>query len=210
MRDFIAFALLSALAVQMLFSAPSASGPKGQTYIAVNVSQELRNSAAEGFNFSYSYFQENSSAECVLARISACNNGIPSQFVCIGYQYYQYYQQQRQNISQSRACPMYIILGEISCAVQEGYCVVTDTRAPLSSMTSSSTTTVNYSPSCQYGYICGIKSDGCAQNGAAYNCPNIPANTYNFTQGSAYAFPTLGPVQQLWDEMVAFMRGIFG
>jgi hypothetical protein len=33
------------------------------------------------------------------------------------------------------------------------------------------------SQQCDHGYVCGIKSDGCAVPGAIYNCPNEPVNS---------------------------------
>ena len=35
----------------------------------------------------------------------------------------------------------------------------------------STTVAVNSTTACEYGYICGIASNGCAAQGAVYNCP---------------------------------------
>ncbi len=91
-----------------------------------NLSSVLNASEAYGFSFSQGMFRSNSSSQCVLVRISACDNNVPSQFACLNSNYYAVYVDQEQAAfsGQARICPQFILRGTVSCASLGGYCEV--------------------------------------------------------------------------------------
>jgi len=96
------------------------------TRIAVDLQQELNNSANDGFSLNQSMFRANSSSQCSRQLISGCDNNVPSQFICVNNSFIDTVSGQRSSIysNNSRACPDFIETGTLSCAVQAGYCVV--------------------------------------------------------------------------------------
>ncbi|MDE1851351.1 MAG: hypothetical protein KGH69_01525 [Candidatus Micrarchaeota archaeon] len=102
-------------------------GGTNATITIVNASAELNNSLNEGFAFNYSVFAANPSSDCELARISQCWNNAPSQAVCINSAYKASYQRQFGSISNrtgSVVCAMYYVIGNMSCTVMDGSCVL--------------------------------------------------------------------------------------
>jgi DNA-binding MarR family transcriptional regulator len=91
-----------------------------------NLSSVLNTSRAYGFNFSQEMFRSNSSSQCMLVRISACDNNVPSQFTCLNSNYYAVYvgQEQAAFLGQAHICPQFILSGTASCSSLGGYCEV--------------------------------------------------------------------------------------
>ncbi len=93
---------------------------------AVNLTQELNNSAAEGFNLTVDMFSANSSSECSKELISPCDNNVPTQFICINQRFVGVVSSQRPPVR--GACPMFMMAGDIYCGLDDGFCVVMDQR----------------------------------------------------------------------------------
>ena len=97
--------------------------------IAVNLTMELNNSEQAGFNLVQSMFYVNSSSECSKQLISACDNNVPSQFICINGLYSENVSSQYQRIyTTPQACPMFLMVGNLSCGIASNYCVVLDQK----------------------------------------------------------------------------------
>ena len=93
---------------------------------AVNLTQELNNSASAGFSLLANKFHANSASECSKQRISPCDNNMPSQFICVNQQYADQISGQYISIyTTPQACPQFLEAGTISCGLDDGYCVVT-------------------------------------------------------------------------------------
>lgn len=123
--------LFLALSLNALHASAAFTGilnPNATSYVAVNASSELSNSISAGFNLTANPFHLNFSQNCVLFQISQCDNNIPAQFVCINNASYSYFASQKKALSNNRSyvCPDFFMQGHISCAVQNGYCVVQD------------------------------------------------------------------------------------
>jgi len=103
------------------------------TGIPPNLVAALNASRAYGFNLTQGMFRSNSSSECVLVRVSFCDNNVPSQFACINSDYYQDYIGQRQAAfsGQGEICPQYLLAGTISCASAGGYCEVVPSQVAM-------------------------------------------------------------------------------
>jgi len=148
--EFKGFALVMVvLAVAAILSginvaAQSTSNNTNTTSVAVNLSTELNNSLASGFNFTVGDFQSTSSAACVRAQITRCNNNNPSQFVCLNSSAYSnaYLPQQQNNTNDSKgfACPDYLLAGVVGCESLNNYCVVTHEQYSFKGNISSNTT----------------------------------------------------------------------
>lgn len=76
-----------------------------------------------------------------------------------------------------------MILGILAAIVVIGAIIVLviPKSAPYSTPGSNSSTIQPTATVCPYGYICGIEANGCAAQGAIYNCPNKPVNTSTTT-----------------------------
>ena len=93
--------------------------------VAVNLAQELQNSAQAGFNLNESMFYASSLSECSMQQISQCDNNAPNQFICVNQQYNATVSSQYRNIYSTPAeCPMYIMEGNVSCGLVGNYCAV--------------------------------------------------------------------------------------
>ncbi len=106
----------------------------------IGVGAELNNSIAAGFTVNLTTFYVISGSQCVRESISYCNNNEPSQFVCINSRYSGKFTAQRSKIysNKSRACPLFVLAGNISCTAENYYCAVTDTYpGPLGASSSS-------------------------------------------------------------------------
>lgn len=104
----------------------------GNYPIAVNLSQELNNSANGGLYLNKSAFASSSYPACAKVLISSCDNNVPSQFLCVGAYYADEVTQEAQGADANKphVCPMFVEAGSIACGVSAGYCVVTDSRQP--------------------------------------------------------------------------------
>ena len=95
--------------------------------IAVNLQQELNNSALAGFTLNQTVFYSNSSFGCSKLLIVYCDNNVPSQFICVNQKYSALVLSQYNQTHQVRqACPMFLMAGTVSCGVSDNYCVVTE------------------------------------------------------------------------------------
>lgn len=95
----------------------------------LSVMQQINYSSAYGFTLSQNMFHANSSSQCLLESISACNNNMPSQYVCANSQYANTIQAQyREVYSSPTVCPQFFMAGRISCSVTNNYCTVVDDR----------------------------------------------------------------------------------
>ena len=103
--------------------------PTNQTVnatVAVDLQQELNNSAQEGFTLNQAEFYSNSSSVCSRQLISYCNNNVPAQFICVNQKYSALVESQySQSHKTPQACAMFILEGNISCGIEANYCVVT-------------------------------------------------------------------------------------
>lgn len=139
----LAVLVLAALILLSGSHVAAAGSGSNSTVVAVNLSSELNNSLAQGFNFTAGDFQSTSTAACVRALITGCDNNNPSQFVCLNSSAYNnaYLPQEQNNTSnKAHACPEYMLAGVVGCASVNDYCVVTHQQYSLSS---GNTTTVN-------------------------------------------------------------------
>ena len=94
--------------------------------VAVNLEQELGNSAREGFTLNKTIFRSDSSSGCSKHLIGYCDNNSPGQFICVNSRYLALVSSQYSQTHQdAMACPMYFMLGNVSCGLDAGYCVVT-------------------------------------------------------------------------------------
>lgn len=138
-----AIALLIALASS--FGATTNASNATSASIAVNLTSELNNSRASGYNFTSNEFAANSPAQCSLSLITRCDNNVPSQFICINIEYNQTYSSQtskiNSNLSSGYACPEYVLAGIVSCGISQGDCVVL--KSPPN-YTVSNSSTANY------------------------------------------------------------------
>ena len=109
---------------------PNATNPNvSARYRGIEVGAELNNSIAAGFTVNLTTFREVNASQCQLEPISYCNNNEPGQFVCINSKFASGFEAQRNMTfaNKPRACPLFILAGNISCAFENGYCIVTDT-----------------------------------------------------------------------------------
>lgn len=145
----------------------STSNNTNSTYIAVNLTQELNNSYAAGFNLTKGDFQSNSSLACVRALIDKCDNNNPSQFVCLNSSAYNqsYLPQKNASNSTGYACPQYFLAGVVGCATQNNYCVVVHEPYPMSPNTTNSST--------------GISTPKTTQTTIPVNVPYVGSSTIN-------------------------------
>lgn len=103
----------------------SNNNTSGNKTIAVNLTQELKNSAASGFTLNASMFYASSSSECSKEQISSCDNNVPSQFICVNQQYAVIVSSQYNSLySTPVACPQFFMAGNISCSIVDNYCTV--------------------------------------------------------------------------------------
>ncbi len=110
---------------------PPKNGTSNGT-VAVNLTQELKNAAADGFTLTQSMFYANSSSACSKQQITACNNNVPSQFVCVNQQYAGLVSSQWKSIYPfPTPCPLFLMAGTASCGVSDGYCVVLQTGSEV-------------------------------------------------------------------------------
>jgi hypothetical protein len=94
--------------------------------IAVNLTQELNNSATQGFALNRSRFYATSASDCSRQLISWCDNNVPSQFICVNQQSVGVVSSQYKSAhSTPTACPDFILAGSVSCGLVNNYCVVT-------------------------------------------------------------------------------------
>lgn len=100
----------------------------GNATVAVGLEHELKNSASEGFNLNSTLFRANMPSDCSLQLISQCDNNVPSQFICVNSVYSAQVRSQYAALynGKSHICPMYVAFGNVSCGLEQGYCVVTD------------------------------------------------------------------------------------
>jgi hypothetical protein len=99
------------------------------TLVAVNLTQELNNSAQNGFQLNSSQFYSTSSAQCTRESISGCNNNVPSQFICVNSQYAGAVASQHQTIyATPTVCPDFLMAGYVSCVAVQGYCEVASSQ----------------------------------------------------------------------------------
>ncbi|MDE1768183.1 MAG: hypothetical protein KGH64_02665 [Candidatus Micrarchaeota archaeon] len=111
-------------------TAPSSTVARAnQSDLAVNFTQEINNSIKSGFSVNLTVFLPNAQSACTLQLISPCNNNVASQFICINPIYKQALGAQYQQLyPPGHACPMYLVAGNISCAIQYSHCVVLDKK----------------------------------------------------------------------------------
>lgn len=149
-------AIIAMLMLAVLFHATSAQSLFNYTNssnatIVVNLTAELNNSAAAGYNFTANSFEANSSTACSLAQISKCDNNLPSQFVCINSTNEQSYLLQHQNLEgNGTVCPQYVLAGFLYCQVQNGACVVARNSTYSYNVvnTTNTTSTINQTTIC--------------------------------------------------------------
>ncbi len=99
--------------------------PPANATVAVTMQQELNNSAQAGFNIGQSELYSTSASRCSRELISACDNNVPSQFVCVNAQYASQVQLQYQSIyANPEVCPQFLMAGTVSCGIAQDYCVV--------------------------------------------------------------------------------------
>jgi hypothetical protein len=104
---------------------PPPNTTSGNGTVAVNLTQELKNSAASGFTLNESMFHANSSSECSRELISSCDNNVPSQFICVNQRYAGVVSSQYKTIySKPTACPQFLMAGNVSCGLVSNYCAV--------------------------------------------------------------------------------------
>lgn len=100
------------------------ANPQSNT-IAVNLTQELKNSAKAGFILNESMFYANSGSECSRQLISQCDNNEPDQFICVNQQYSGAVSSQYGSAYPAPvACPMFLMAGNVSCGLAGNHCVV--------------------------------------------------------------------------------------
>lgn len=99
--------------------------PSGNGTEAVNLAQELNNSAKAGFNLDESMFYASSASECSKKLITACDNNVPNQYICVNQKYAGTVSSQYSSIYPARGiCPMFFMAGNISCGLDDNHCVV--------------------------------------------------------------------------------------
>jgi hypothetical protein len=193
LRSLIFASMLIITLVGYTFAATPINVPSNNSaqnsYIAVNLTNELYNSAAQGFNFTSNDFAAGQSSSCALALITACGNNAPGQYVCVNDASYYTYQQQRQVIDNvASACPQYLLSGRLSCVSVNGYCeverntsgsIIVKANSTNSTITQQTTTSI-----CPTGTNCTSSI-------------NINTNQIEATLGSAF------------NQVVAFLKGIF-
>jgi hypothetical protein len=97
----------------------------GNRTVAVNLAQELNNSAEAGFSLNAGMFYASSSSECSKQLISPCDNNVPNQFICVSQQYAGTVSSQYGSIYPTpRACPEFLLAGSVYCGLNDNYCVV--------------------------------------------------------------------------------------
>ncbi len=96
------------------------------TSLAVNLTQELNNSARNGFSLNSTAFYAASASQCEKHLINFCNNNVPDQYICINRNYSESVWLQYGMVyhNRSEACPLYLLDGNISCGLSDNYCVV--------------------------------------------------------------------------------------
>ncbi len=110
----------------VVYNCPSIpANTTGNYTVAVNLQEELNNSANQGFTLNQTVFYSNSSAYCIRELITQCDNNEPSQFICINSAYSgPVGQQYKKAHAIAVACPMFYISGTVYCGIQGNYCVV--------------------------------------------------------------------------------------
>ncbi len=94
---------------------------------SVNLTEELNSSAKAGFKLTQVMFYANSSSVCSKQLISPCDNNEPSQFICVNQNYATQVSAQHSSIYSSREiCPMFYMVGSVTCGLDNNYCVVLD------------------------------------------------------------------------------------
>ncbi len=93
--------------------------------MGINPAEELNNSAGAGFNLTQAMFYANSSSQCSKQLISACDNNVPTQFICVNQQYAGNVSAQYAAIySRPWVCPQFMLAGKIFCGLEGDNCVV--------------------------------------------------------------------------------------
>ncbi len=97
-----------------------------QGELAVNLTQELNNSAQSGFVLNKTVFYSTSVSQCEKEQIAPCDNNNPDQFICVNRQYAADVAMQYNGIYSGRegVCALYFMEGTISCGLSDNYCVV--------------------------------------------------------------------------------------
>ena len=92
-----------------------------------NLPEELNNSAQNGFDVNASIFAATSASQCSIRHITACDNNVPAQFICVNSNYSSEITAQYGSIynNSRQACPLFMMAGTLSCGVASSSCVVT-------------------------------------------------------------------------------------
>lgn len=103
--------------------------------VAVNLTEEISNAKAAGFNVSTGMFSASSASQCTNELISACDNNNPKQHICVNTAYAAGIAQQYKSIyTKPVICPLYIVANFFGCGIVDGYCIVTSKNASASTV----------------------------------------------------------------------------
>ena len=99
----------------------------GYPVMNLSVGEERLSIGAVHHNASAAIFSCTNSNQCALVPVTVCQNGMPSQSICINNSYYSEYMMWYSELRQSTHafCPMFIMRSNLGCACISNYCVET-------------------------------------------------------------------------------------
>ncbi len=89
-----------------------------------NAIQEQGIAQSYGENVPIAWFSCTASSDCTRVLAAMCNNGAPSQDICINRHYYGMFESMHNSTYQNstHVCPDYLVLSNITCSCVESYC----------------------------------------------------------------------------------------